>query len=237
MPLVAPSSKQTLKAGFFGREKSGKTHSSVSLAVAAIKALGLESRVVLVATESWDLDWAPRLAKAGIECATLVDDSGDRVCDPTAVLAGLKEARDGGYQLAILDSMTDLLEAPRHAFIEANHRKEGFGGIKLQEYPTIDRPFKSLCKWLVETRLHWIGTAREKDDKVTQDGVDLSVTKVPKASDWGYATRMIANCQGWRAKGSPDPVHRVAVKDAGGLSAVLENPSTADWGRFLERLK
>lgn len=218
----------TLKAAFYGLEKRGKTHGLCSLACALYRELGLEGHVGIVATENWVDDWHVRLSQATkrkiAPCFT---------SDPSKALEFVRECEASGQiSLILLDSMSELLQAPRQEWI----RKNGGKGIPLNLYQAIDQPFAMLSGHLKNSKTHWIATMREDDEKQETDGNEIVVGKKAKAKDFGYVPRLLVHCRLARHKGDAiDYVWRVS--DCGGESKTIINGKMDEWGPFLQRFK
>jgi hypothetical protein len=220
------SPKPTLKAGFFGLEKRGKTHGMCTLAVAACKVLQLPGDIVCIASENWVDDWHTRLAKA----------TGKRVApffttDPTEALEAFRECeKSAEVSLVLVDSMSEILQTNRKRWIAKNGK-----GIPVHEYGKIDLEFARLASAMKDSKLHWIATMREADDTQEIDGKEIVIGKKAKASDFGYVPRLLVHCT--LAKGKSGTDHKWHVTDCGNPSADVTNGTPASWDPYLERLK
>lgn len=216
----------TLKAGFYGLEKRGKTHGMCTLAVALYKELQLPGDIACIASENWVDDWHDRLAKA----------TGKRVApfftaDPAEALEAFRECeKSDAISLVLVDSMSEILQTPRKRWIAKNQK-----GIPVQEYGRIDLDFARLSAAMRDSKKHWIATMREGDDTQEIDGKEIVIGKKAKASDFGYVPRLLVHCT--LAKGKAGSVHNWRITDCGGKAEDVTNGSTATWGPYLERLK
>ena len=237
--LSADDGPPTLKAAFYGEAKRGKTHSSVALAVAAIRELGLPPKIVAACTELWHRDWRPRLAAIGITIVSIVDPRTKSVtADPAIVLATLREAIAEGYQIALLDSMTEILQHNR----VLEQGRLGGKPIPGPAYARIDAPFNALVGFLKLTNLHWIATLREEDEKLTIDDEEKIVGKKGKAGkEFPFVPRLYCRCSLTHERGAGTH-HVVDVTDCGTargdhVISRLVDPKSEDWAPFLARYK
>lgn len=227
----------SVKAVFWGLEGRGKTHGAAGLVAMTCKLLGLTGDIGAVATESWIDDWYDRLSRAsGKRIAPLmcIDDEG--FASPSMALEFIRECEraknpDGSPTVSILmlDNMTDLQDGPRRKLAKKLGKP-----LQFQHYAQADKDYNTLVEYLRHTRLHWVATARETDDKQETDGAEIVIGKKAK-SKINEVARLKVHCQGGRVKGG-EPTYDWHVVDTGGESKrYTGKPTAAIWTEHLQR--
>lgn len=224
----------SLKALFWGLDGRGKTHGMCGLAAMLIKLAGIEGDIACIATETWVDDWHERLSRAtGKRIAPLFTK------DPAEALAYIKECErakgpDGKRAVGVMliDCMTELESEPRRIF-----QRDKLGGkpMQLQHYGQVDGPYLGLVAYLRDTKLHWIATAREDDDKQAVDGNEIVIGKKAK-SKMGPVARLKVHCQGSRAKDGDSNFHWHVMDTS--MSEVREHrgkPPASIWTEHIQR--
>lgn len=216
----------SLKAVFYGLEKRGKTHGMCSLASMFCKLVAPKGNILCIASESWVDDWHGRLSAAtGKRLAVL------RSSSPTEILEALKAAeRDPEISLVMIDCMTDIESEPRRAFVARTGKP-----MQFQHYATVDAPYHALVEFLRHTKLHWIATAREKDDKQETDGAEVVIGKTAK-SKIGEVARILVHCQRARSKGGENQFDWLVTDTSQNDTArFLGRPLSTIWEPYLRR--
>lgn len=221
--------KPTLKAVFWGQEGRGKTHGMCSLVAMACK-LGVvkQGGILCIATESWVDDWYKRLSSAtGREIAV------EKTRDPAKALEIFKEAErpDSGISIVLIDCMAELQSEPRRAFVTRTGKPMG-----VQHYSTVDAPYNAFVEHLRHSKLHWVATAREKDDRQAVDGDNEIVIGKTASAKIGEVARLKVHCQRGRAKGG-ETQFDWHVLDTGSNEVMryLGRPSSSIWEPHLRR--
>jgi hypothetical protein len=114
---------------------------------------------------------------------------------PDALIAALKEAeKDPDVFCVLIDSATDVAHWGRVQYAAANPGKK-------IDYGKADAPVAKLEAVMKAFTKHWIATYREKDDKDTVDGIEVTAGKKAKAAgNLDYLARVKCHCHKTRTK-------------------------------------
>lgn len=218
--------KPSMKWGFFGREKRGKTHGMCSAAITACRELELPGNIACIATENWVPDWLERLRKhTGKKVAIC------QTPDPGVALKFAMECeKSPDVSLLLIDCGSDLVLHNRERFMADKGRAP-----KGAEYSVVDRPFAAFVRWCSATSLHWICTLREEDDKQEVDDQEIVIGKSGKGK-LAEVARPLIHCTLARGKAG-SPTFKAFVKDTAAASASYDNPTSEQWKLHLQRYK
>jgi hypothetical protein len=217
--------KPSMKWGFFGKEKRGKTHDMCSTAITAIRELNLTGNIACIATENWVPDWLERLKEhSGKKVAVC------KTRDPKDALAFAKECeKSGEISLLLVDCASDLLLCEREKFMDKNNRSPDGG-----EWTMCDRSFTRFMEWCAFTQMHWLVTLREDDDKERVGGKEQVIGKCGK-SKLTEVCRPLVHCR--LVRGEKGPEFETFVKNTAGPSVTFKNPTSKEWATLMERYK
>lgn len=224
--------KPSMKWGFFGREKRGKTHGMVSACVAACRELNLPGNIGVIATENWLPDWLKRdEGKPGLKEVTGKKIALCQTGDPAVALRFAKECEASSeISILMIDCGSDLVKHDRDKFMTNKMRAP-----KGAEYSIVDRPFNNFVAWAAGTSLHFLCTLREEDDKQEVEDQEIVIGKSGKTK-LAEVARPLIHCTLRHGKGGNSTYHSF-VKNTAGSSVTLLNPTSVDWAKLMERYK
>ena len=140
--------------GLYGPEGAGKSHTSILIALAAKKALGLEGLIFAIDTENAFPFHAERVKRAtGQE---LMIAGCRKVAD---VSAAIREAIKAKASFIIIDSMTHVLRQSRLDWCE--RKGKSLATMQPQDYGSSDAAFKQLVDKLVTNSVNVILCGRQ----------------------------------------------------------------------------
>lgn len=150
---------------------------------------------------------------------------------PDALVLALRTVEKDPDCIGILvDSATDVAHWGRHEYARTNPGKKIDYGKADAKVKNVEGALKAISK-------HWILTFREKDDKDTIDGQEVTVGKKAKAAgDIDYLARVKCHCTKTRVKGEGIAI-ACDLTDQRGLSGTestrLIKPTSSDFANLL----
>jgi len=164
------NTKAALKIGIYGPPGSGKTFTSL-LCMEGI-ALATGKRFAFVDTEQGSDFYAVRVATRSTHPEAFDFDALE-TRSLTEVLTEVKTLDPAKYCGVVFDSITHLWEAAQAAY---TGKRTSLGGIPIEGWSRVKRPYKELIAWILATPLHVIICGRQGNDFETGD--DGKMTKV-----------------------------------------------------------
>ena len=138
--------------GIYGPEGSGKSRTAVEIAIAGRKTLGLTGPIVAFDTEHAYGFQARRIKEATGEDLLIASTRSVQ-----SLRDGLKEAKEAGASICIVDSVTHFLRELREEY----RKKKGKESLDVGDYVAADRPFKSLLDAMLRSHSNIILCGRE----------------------------------------------------------------------------
>lgn len=220
----AKSKQAYLKLALYGGTGSGKTLTSLLIAEGLCNLSG--KRVAYIDTEngsdfySTDIPERPVHPKAfdfdRIQTASLMD-----------VLEAIQELDTNTYGVVVIDQMTTLWEAARASY---NGKKMANGGIPIQAWGEIKKPYKKIMSLTRDGNYHCIYLGREGMiiDKNDDGEMEVVGTKMKAEGETAYEPHILGRMKQTMEK---DGTYRISVFFEKDRSGVLTGRSF-DWPNF-----
>lgn len=157
------NTKAALKIGIYGPPGSGKTFTSLLCMEGLAKASG--KRFAFVDTEKGTDFYASHVSARSVHPEAFDFDALE-TRSITEVLAEVKRLDPAIHCGVVFDSITHLWEATQAAY---TGKKTSTGGIPIEAWSRVKRPYKELIAWILSTPLHVIICGRQGNDFDTGD--------------------------------------------------------------------
>ncbi len=220
----AKSKQAYLKLALYGGTGSGKTLTSLLIAEGLAGLCG--KRIAYIDTEHGSDFYATDVPERLVHPAAF---DFDRI--ETASLMEILEAVESidseVYGVVVIDQMTTLWEAARASY---NGRKMGNGGIPIQAWGEIKKPYKRIVSITRDGNYHAIYLGREGMiiDKDEDGEMEIIGTKMKAEGETAYEPHILGRM---KQKMEPDGNYKISVFFEKDRSGVLTG-RTFDWPNF-----
>lgn len=157
------NTKAALKIGIYGPPGSGKTFTSLLCMEGLAKASG--KRFAFVDTEKGTDFYASHVAARSVHPEAFDFDALE-TRSITEVLSEVKKLDPAIHCGVVFDSITHLWEATQAAY---SGKRTSTGGIPIEAWSRVKKPYKELIAWILSTPLHVIICGRQGNDFDTGD--------------------------------------------------------------------
>lgn len=157
------NTKAALKIGIYGPPGSGKTFTSLLCMEGLAKASG--KRFAFVDTEKGTDFYASHVPARSVHPEAFDFDALE-TRSITEVLTEVRKLNPETHCGVVFDSITHLWEAAQAAF---SGKRTSQGGIPIEAWARVKKPYKELISWILSTPLHVIICGRQGNDFDTGD--------------------------------------------------------------------
>jgi hypothetical protein len=222
----AKAEQAAIKMGFYGPPGSGKSFTSLLIAEGLGQASG--KRVAYVDTEH-GTDFYCKAVPSRTVHPEAFDFDALYTRSLTETIAAVKGLNPETYGVVVIDSITHLWEAARAAY---SGRMTSTGGIPMQAWGKIKKPYKDLMTFLLSSPMHVIICGRQGVEYATDEETDelkAVGVKMKAEGETAYEPHILLRMEAVRSKKTNEvaTIYAYAEKDRTGVLSgrSFANPS------------
>jgi hypothetical protein len=219
----AKAEQAALKVGVYGPPGAGKTLTTLLCAEGLAQLCG--KRVAFVDTERGTDFYAQAVPERAVHPAAF-DFDALYTRSITDVLKEVRALDPGVYGVVVIDSITHIWEAAKAAY---SGRMTGVGGIPMQAWGQIKKPYKDLMAFLLSSPLHVFILGRQGNEfDEDEDGQMKKVgVKMKAEGETQYEPHITVRMEALRGRDNSFVIRALVEKDRTGIltGRVIDSPT------------